>query len=326
MTTPEKLKSGDLIRVIAPSHSLSVISQENLDIARKRFEELGLMVSFGKHVNEMNEFKSASIKSRIEDLHDAFSDTEVKAVFCIMGGFNSNQLLRHIDWDIIANNPKIFCGYSDITALSVAMFSKTNLITYSAPVYASFSEINGFDYTLDYVRKCLFSDQSFQIVPSSQWSDDEWYIDQKKRNFIKNSGPVIINKGDAEGAIIGPNLCTLNLLQGTEYFPQLNGAILFLEDDHDSKPENFDRDLQSLLHVSEFKEVKGIVIGRFQKQSQISVDVLMKIIKTKKELDRIPVIANVDFGHTQPMITFPIGGVANISASDSISKLEIVKH
>ena len=153
---PNKLKIGDEVRVIAPARSLAIISKENREIANKRIEELGLKISFGKHLDEMDDFASSSIESRIEDLHEAFSDKNVKAVFTVIGGFNSNQLLKYIDWDLIKNNPKIICGYSDITALNDSIFAKTGLVTYSAPQYSTFGQKLYFDYTLDYFKKCLF--------------------------------------------------------------------------------------------------------------------------------------------------------------------------
>src|SRR5680860_43589 len=124
---PQKLKKGDKVRVIAPSRSMAIISQETRDIAKNRFEELGLELSFGKHIEEIDDFVSSSIESRIEDLHDAFCDSRVKAIFTVIGGFNCNQLLQYIDWDLIKNNPKIFCGFSDITALNNAIYAKTGL-------------------------------------------------------------------------------------------------------------------------------------------------------------------------------------------------------
>jgi len=94
-------------------------------------------------------------------------------------------------------------------------------------------------------------------------------------------------------------------LQGTEYFPSLANSVLFIEDDEESLPHTFDRDLQSLIHLPDFKNVKGVVIGRFQKASEMPKELLIKIIKTKKELDNLPVIANVDFGHTILKLLFP---------------------
>jgi muramoyltetrapeptide carboxypeptidase len=323
---PQKLKRGDKVRIISPSRSMAIISKENRDIAKKKFDELGLELSFGKHTEEIDEFVSSSIESRIKDLREAFSNADIKAVFAVIGGFNCNQLLRYIDWDLIKKNTKILCGFSDITALNNAIYAKTGLITYSGPHYSTFGHELYFDHTLEYFKKCLFQDKPFEILPSKNWTDDMWWADQKNRNLIPNQGWLVINEGVADGTILGSNLCTFNLLQGTEYFPDLKNSILFIEDDEESKPHHFDRDLQSLIHLPEFKGVRGIVIGRFQKASQMTDDMLIKIIKTKKELDKIPVIANADFGHTDPMITFPIGGTARLQSEKENLKLEIVEH
>jgi len=323
---PQKLKIGDEVRVIAPSRSMGIISEELREIANKRFSKLGLKLSFGKYVEEMDDFRSSSIQSRVEDLHNGFRDKNVKAVITVIGGFNSNQFLRYLDWDLIKKNPKIFCGYSDITILNNAIFAKTGLISYSGPHYSTFGQELYFGYTLDYFNKCLFEDTPLDIKPSETWSDDHWYMNQKDRKLINNDGFLVINEGKASGTIIGGNLGTLNLLQGTEYFPSLRNSILFIEDDSESLTHHFDRDLQSLIHLPDFKYVKGIVIGRFQQASKITNDLLIKIIKTKKELDNLPVIANVDFGHTSPMITFPVGGEANLEVKNNKVKLGILEH
>ena len=323
---PRKLQVGDEIRVIAPSRSLSIITNESREVANKRFEDLGLKLSFGKHVEEIDEFASTSIESRIEDLHQAFGDKNVKAIITVIGGFNSNQLLKYIDWDLIKNNPKIFCGYSDITVLNNSFYAKTGLVTYSGSHYSSFGQELYFDYTLEYFKKCLLSDEPFEIKSSQDWSDDPWFMDQKNRNLIKNSGWLVINEGQAEGTILGANLCTFNLLQGTEYMPDMKDSILFLEDDEESKPHAFDRDLQSLIHLPEFGGVRGIVIGRFQKASGMTDAKLKKIIETKSELKDIPVIANVDFGHTDPKITFPVGGEVKIKADNNSPEITMARH
>lgn len=326
MIIPEKLKKGDLVRIIAPACSLGIISKENREIANKRFEEMELRLSFGKHVEEIDEFNSSSIESRIEDLHDAFADPEVKAIFPVVGGFNSNQLLQYIDWELIRNHPKVFCGYSDITALNNAIYAKMGLVSYSGPCYSTFAEKKNFEYTLEYFKKCIFFDEPFEVKPSEIWSDDSWYRDQEHRNLIRNEGCLVINEGSAEGTLLGGNLCTLNLLQGTEYMPSLENSILFLEDDETSKIVDFDRNLQSLIHLSDFGGVKGIVMGRFQKASEATNELIIKMIRTKREFVHIPVIANVDFGHTQSIITFPVGGTVKIEVKDATAKIKVVKH
>lgn len=323
---PAKLKRNDEIRIVAPSTSLSIISEKTREIANKKSAEAGLRLTFGKYVEETDDFGSSSIEHRIKDIHDAFSDSKVKGIITVIGGFNSNQLLRYLDWSLIKKNPKVFCGYSDITALNNAIYAKTGLVTYSGPFYSTFGNRSHSDYRSDYFQKCLFQDEPFELYPGDTWSDDEWWLYKDEPVLMPNSGWLVINEGEAQGTILGSNLCTFNLLQGTEYFPDLENTVLFLEDDYESLPRNFDRDLQSLVHLPGFFGVKGIVIGRFQKKSEMTKEKLSQIVKTKRELNNIPVLANVDFGHTEPRITFPIGGELSLKVVKANSQITIIKH
>jgi len=324
---PPKLKKGDEVRVVTPAKSLALpwITNEIKEIAKRRFEELGLKLSFGKHVMEINNFNSSSVKSRVEDLNDAFRDKNVKAIISVMGGYNSAEILNDLDYNLIKANPKILCGYSDITALENAIYAKTGLVTYSGPHFFDFGDLKGFDYTLDYFKKCLMSEGAYQVISSKKWSNDRWGKDQVNRTFIDNSGMISIQVGEAEGKIIGGNLCTLQLLQGTEYWPDLKNTILFIEDDSESSAEVFSRDLISLSLNEGFKGVRGILIGRFQPESEMSLDKLKEIIENNKSLASLPIIADVDFGHTTPRITFPIGGSVKIKSGKK-SKIEIINH
>jgi muramoyltetrapeptide carboxypeptidase LdcA involved in peptidoglycan recycling len=326
---PEKLKKGDEIRVIAPARSLSLISEELKQEAISKLEEQGYIVTFSKNCLEKDMFMSSSIESRVADIHDAFRDENVKAILTVIGGFNSNQLLKYLDYDLIRNNPKIICGYSDITALNNAIFKKTGLVTYIGPRFSTWGMQKGFNYTLDYFNKCLTTKDSYKVQESLEWSDDKWYLDQENRNFIKNDGIIIINEGTAEGVAIGGNLCAFNLLQGTEFMPDINDSVLFIEDDDqagDLFSVEFDRNLQSLIDQPNFNKVQGIIIGRFQKQTDINLGKLKYIIKTKKELNNIPIVANLDFGHTAPLLTLPIGGQIKLSAKNNKLNFEIVAH
>lgn len=324
---PEKLKSGDEVRVIAPARSMNILGEDCKQIATERLESLGLKVTFGKHVMEADpDSFSTSIEARIEDLHDAFRDKNVKAILTVIGGFNSNQLLDYIDYDLIKENPKILCGFSDITALSNAIHARTGLVTYSGPHYSSFGMKKGFEYEFEYFKKMFFEAKEVEVTSSKEWSDDAWFIDQENREFVPNDGMFIINEGEAEGKIAGGNLCTLNLLQGTKYMPEIKDRILFLEDDDMAGKlyfVEFDRNLQSLIHLPDFSKVKGIVIGRSQKATEMTKEKWIKLIKGKRELDKIPVIAGADFGHSTPIITFPIGGNAKLEAKNGEIKLTI---
>ena len=323
---PKKLEAGDEIRVISPVRSLAIVSKEARRIAEERLKSLGFKVTYSEHAEEKDDFNSSSINSRIEDMHEAFSDKNVKAVLTTLGGFNSNQLLRYIDYNLIKRNPKILCGFSDVTALQNAVYHKAGLVSYYGPHFSSFGMQKGFDYTLEYFRKCLMSSQPYNLLPTDKWSDDPWYKYQEKRKFIKNKGFLVITPGQVEGRIIGGNLCTFNLLQGTDFMPSLKDSILFIEDDSESKPHHFDRDLQSLIHQPGFERVRGMVIGRFEKESEMTDKLLMQIIKTKRELKNIPVIANADFGHTTPICTFAIGGKAEICSDSGNVKVKILEH
>ena len=322
---PEKLKFGDEIRVIAPSRSMSILSKETVNIATKRLEKLGFKVSFGKNIySEFDKnYGCGSIKERIEDLHEAFLDKNIKAVLTAIGGFNSNQILDYINYDLIKNNPKIICGFSDITALLNAIYAKTGLVTYYGPHYSSFGMEVGFDYTLEYFKKIFMFDKKdsneILIENPKVWSDDLWFLDQKNRKFIDNTGLEVINQGCAEGTIIGGNLCTLNLLQGTEFMPlQDDNIILMIEEDNFAGKEffrEFDRNLQSLLHCykNKNKKISGIIIGRAQVNCNMNFEKWKIMIDNKLELANIPVLINADFGHTTPIFTFPIGGHAYIN-------------
>jgi muramoyltetrapeptide carboxypeptidase LdcA involved in peptidoglycan recycling len=319
-----KLKKGDLIRIVSPSHSISTIENNLIKLAAKNIEKLGLKVSFSSSCFEINEFESSSIESRASDIHEAFSDKNVRAILCARGGFNSNQLISHINYELIRKNPKIFCGYSDITALNNAIYAKTGLITYAGLNFSTFRKSQAYDYNIEYFKKCLMSIKPYFVRPSKN------YFEYAKKSAIKNKGYFIIQKGETIGEIIGENLCTFNLLQGTSYMPDLRNKIIFLEEENISSKDTvymFDRELASLAQQKNFGKIKGLVIGRFQKATGMTNEMLKSIIESKKEIPKnIPVIAGFDFAHTIPRFTYPIGGTCRIIAKSAKVSLEILKH
>ena len=136
-------------------------------------------------------------KKRAEDLNEAFRDKNVKAILTVIGGFNSNQIIKYLDYEMIKNNPKILCGFSDITILLDTIYAKTGLVTYYGPHFSSFGMKKGFEYTFEYFKKMLLDDGNAKVESSKEWSDDAWFIDQENREFIKNDGMVVINEGEA---------------------------------------------------------------------------------------------------------------------------------
>lgn len=323
---PPRLRPGSHIRVVAPARSLAMIGVGTRAEADRRLGSLGLKLSFGQHVEDCDGFVSSSVAERVADLHEAFADPEVDGILTVIGGFNSNQLLRHIDYELIAANPKVFCGFSDITALHNAIYARSGLVTYSGPHYSSFGMAQHLDYTEESFRACVFDSEPFEVRPAPGWSDDEWWLDQDHRQVESSTAWWVINPGRAEGTVLGGNQCTFNLLHGTEFVPDLAGSVLFLEDDAAVKPWDFDRDLVSIVQQPGFEAVRALVIGRFQRASGMTRSLLEQIITTKSELSDVPVIANVDFGHTTPMITFPIGGTARVEADLDRPRLAITRH
>ncbi len=317
IVVPRRLRRGDTIRVVAPSLSRALVSEhDHSHLAEERFGEMGLRLTFGEHVDERDDFGSSTIGSRLADLHAAFADPDVSGILTVIGGASSNELLPHIDWDLVAAHPKVFCGYSDITALQGAMLAKVGLVTYSGPHWSSFGMRDHFEPTGAWFRAALFDDHPIELRPAASWTDDLWFSDQETRVVRPNDGWWPIQMGEASGRLLGGNLCTLNLLQGTEFMPSLDGAVLFVEDDAASDAPTFARDLTSLLQLPDADGLRGLVVGRFQLASGMTRALLEQIVSRQARLKGVPILANVDFGHTNPCATLPIGGSAQLHVAE----------
>lgn len=310
---PVRLRSGDTLRIIAPSCSRAfVMEYDNTKWIDERFGAMGLKIEYGDHVDEIDEFDSSSIASRVADLHAAFADPQVDGIVSVIGGFNSNELLPYLDWNLIAENPKVFCGYSDFTALANAVHAKTGLLTYVGAHWSSFGMRDHFEPTGQWFRAATH-EQAWSIEHTGDYTDDLWFMDQDKRIVQETEGPWVLTPGTASGTVIGGNLGTLNLLQGGEFMPPLDGAFLFLEEDAAADIHDFGRNLASLLQMPGAAGIAGLAIGRFQRDSRITRSLLEQLIAKHPVLQGVPVVANLDFGHTSPMFTLPIGGYALLS-------------
>lgn len=325
-TYPAKLRPGDTIRVIAPAQSRAMILEhDHTDVIDRRFAELGLRLTYGEHVDERDAFDSAPVASRLADLHAAFADPGVAGILTVIGGFSSNELLPYVDWDLVAANPKAFCGFSDITALQGAMLARADLVTYSGPHWSTFGMRDHFGSTLRWFAGTLLGDGPVDLRPGPTWTDDPWFLDQDDRVVQPNEGWWPLQEGTAAGRIVGGNLCTLNLLQGTGFLPALDGAVLMLEDDASSHPPTFARDLASLLQQPGAEGVRGLVVGRFQAASGMTRELLAEIVGRQERLAGLPVLANADFGHTEPMATLPIGGEVSVVVGPA-PELVLLRH
>ncbi len=302
---PKPLSKNSHLRVIAPSCSGKTVNREQLIDAKKVLEESGYKISFGENLFKFNSLQSSSIQQRVSDFHEAFADPDVDGIIAIRGGYNANDLLDYIDWELIGSHPKVYCGFSDNTVIENAILAKTGFITYSGPNFATFGKSRGRDYTLTHFLTMVRNQSPLQY--------------EEKCN--------VINPGNAEGKIVGGNLCSFNLLQGTQYMPSLDNTIIFLEDDFISEYDwwEFSRNLQSLINLTNFNKVQGIVIGKFDPKSNLPLKRIREIIKSKPALDKVPILSGISFGHISKMITFPIGGYAKITTGSKERLLISIK-
>ncbi|MEI3395454.1 MAG: S66 peptidase family protein [Clostridia bacterium] len=317
--------NNDEIRIVTSSGNLNM-NEDDIDYIKAKLK--GYDITFGKNVNKsIPEYNCPSIEDRKNDIEEAFLDKNVKAIMIARGGALSNQLLDEIDYEIIQKNPKIIIGFSDATSLLNAIYSQTKLKTYYGPNFSVLAMRKGNDYTYEYLNKVLNNEEEYYINPAISWSSDKWYKDQDNRKFIKNNGMNIINEGNAEGTIIGGNLNTFSLLQGTKYMPIAQKIILFIEEDNWANEDylyEFDRRLQSLTQQAFFKKVKGIIIGRAQQNVNMNINRWKTLISMNKKLINMPIVVNADFGHTMPMATFPIGGKCIISGKGKSIRIKII--
>ena len=305
----KRLKKGDHIRVVSPSSSIESIGGFEANVAaKKKLEALGFRLSFSEHYFENDIFDSAPIASRVADLEAAFANETIDAILTTIGGFNCNELLPYLDFDLIAQNPKIFCGYSDTTALLNAIYAKTGIQTYMGPSYSSFKMREGQDYQTQAWLNAVTQD-SFTLEPSEEWSSDAWYIPDAPRTFFPTDWKVY-NPGQASGVAIGGNLSTFALLHGTEFAPKPDKYILFLEEAEEDHYVEFTRHFAALLQV--YPNPQAVLIGRFPKETEMTEEILLTILDKHPILKKVPVLYDLDFAHTQPLFTITIGGQVEI--------------
>lgn len=313
MIIPKKLNAGDEIRIISPSSSIERTGGiEANKLAEEALRRIGFKVSFGKHILENDVLGSASIESRVEDLHQAFSDDRVKGILTTIGGFNCNELLPYLDYELIKANPKVFCGYSDITALSNAIYVRTGLVTYSGPHYTSFKMEKLQEYQTNSFKDVLMCSGKHRLIASEFWSDDPWYLPNYTPS-IRSGEWQVYSEGMASGISIGGNIGTFNLLQGTKYQPTEEKVVGFAELEEEGDFRDFARGLASFLQV--YPKPQALLIGRFPQETAMTQKRLLTILKKYPVLKEIPVMYDMDFGHTQPIITFPIGQVVTVNTS-----------
>lgn len=319
---PPKLDKNKSIGIVAPADPVAgVCPEDTIKRGYKYLKSKGFSVIEGRSVKLLTQKHTAGIASfRVKDIHDFVKRDDIGCIMAFWGGFNTNQLLDQLDYELIKKNPKIFIGYSDVTALTTAITTKTGLITFSGPGVISFAKPEPFNYTWDYFEKmCIKPQEDIIIEPSKEYADDLYFLREDNDHQIKktNEGIKVFNQGNAVGEVVAGNLQTLLILQGTQYLPDMTGKILFIEEDETSTPAHVDRFIYQCKQLGWFDKIAGLVVGRFTAQSSFSPeDSLEDILKEYFYDTEFPVLYNVDFGHSDPLITIPNGGITEINTKE----------
>lgn len=288
----KKLKKGDTIGIIAPA---SCTTYEKVLEAKKNIEDMGYQVILGECTKKQWYSYAGTDEERAEEINSFFDDKSIDAIICMRGGYGSNRLIELLDFEVINRNPKIFVGYSDITTLHIALNEKANLITFHGPMAVS-------NFTGNYNRDTY--ENFIEILSNSR---DK----QSIKNITKELK--VLNEGRAKGKLVGGNLATLIATLGTEYDLDYNGKILFLEDVGE-KTYKIDRFLNQLKKHGVFEKIEGLVLGDFKnciQDSEKDMTLLEVFQNYFKELKK-PVIYNFESGHSEPMLTLPLGAICEI--------------
>lgn len=273
-------------------------------------------------------------QKRAEDLMNAFKDKSIKGIFSCIGGDESIRILPYIDYDIIRKNPKVFIGYSD-TTVSHFICLKAGISSFYGPsVLAEFAEnVKMFDYTKYWFEKAIFDINSIgEIIPSDIWTSEylPWDISNKdiQRNTYKNEGYEILQGNEiVKGCLIGGCIEVLEMIKGTEIWPsreQWENSILFIETSEDTpEPTYLEYWLRNYGSQGILSLVNGIVIGKpyDNKYYEEYKQVILKIVRDELGLKNLPIMYNMNFGHTSPIITIPYGCLAEIDCDKSMFKI-----
>ena len=302
MIIPNKLKKGDTIGVVAPSNPIVGDNIEEIMKAKEIVEKDGFKVKFAKNLFSNTNDYSSTAKEKAEDINSMFLDTEVKMIWCAKGGENANSTFEYLDYELIKKNPKIICGYSDITSLTNMITAKTGLITFSATNFKTIAT-DETSYSYEEAMK-RFVEGSLELG-----REEETYK--------------TIQEGTAEGELIGGNLSLTRGMVAGKYKIDFKDKILFLEElGFETSPALASNYLYFMKQNGVFEKIKGLWIGHYEHESGISLEKIVKdVIGEEYE---IPIIQSNNFGHTETKTVIPIGSKAKINTMKN-RKIELIE-
>ena len=321
------LRSGDHIGIFSASSPISATIPIRYDRGTAFLESKGYRVIHGALRGQQDHYRSGSIAQRADEFNQLLYDPDIHVLMASIGGNNTNSILPYIDYAYLKKHPKIIIGYSDTTALLLAIYAKTGLITFYGPAAASsFGELPPFvDWTFQNFQQILSKDLSipytYPLPPV--WTDE--YINWSQQDRSKEQYPnrwICVHPGCVHGRLIGGNLNTMEGFFGTEYMPPIqDGDILFLEDSLKDAC-TIERSFSLLKLAGVFDKVSGIILGKHEKfddngTGRAPYEILLEVLGSPQ----IPILADFDCCHTHPMLTLPIGCTVLLDADHTQLKL-----
>lgn len=306
---PRRLRKGDTVGLIAPASNMN--EDESIRIAADIVESLGFRVRLGEHIFKRNEYLAGTDQQRADDVNRMFADDDIDAIFCVRGGYGTTRILPLLDYDLIADKPKILMGFSDITAILNAVHSRTGLVGFHGSILKQrFSE-----YTLSEFKKVVMQPATrTRIAAAPPFEAGEGRVDARNRLTR-------IASGSARGPLLGGNLTLMSSLIGTEFEPNFRGRILFLEETHE-EPYRIDRLLTHLWLADKLQQVAGIAFGRFTDAdatgNSFSIE---EVLRDRCGNLGIPVVRGFMIGHVSDQTVVPIGVEAELNADDGTLQL-----
>lgn len=324
----KKLKHGDTIGIFSPSSPITYLCPNRFERGKKYLENRGFKILSGNLTFKHDFYRSGSIKDRASELNELIRNPEVKCIMSTIGGMNSNSILPYIDYEAFKKNPKIIIGYSDVTAILLAIYAKTSINTYYGPaLVASFGEFPPFvDSTYKYFHDITMMDLEFphNLEIPKYWTDE--FINWETQNIGKEKNKnnwITVYDGVARGRLIGGNLNTMQGIWGSEYMPEIkDGDILFIEDSL-KDAATIERSFSLLKLNGIFDKVSGIILGKHELFNDSNTgkkpyEILLEVLDDKK----LPFLADFDCCHTHPMMTLPIGAEIELDATNK--KISII--
>lgn len=316
-----------VIGIIAPSYPITYLSKQRISFGYDYLIKNGFEIKEHPQCRIKNQYMAGTISQRVDSIHDFLRDPEVDIIMSFWGGYNSNQLLDFIDYDLIKSSKKKFIGYSDVSFLLNAITKITGQITYLGPGAITFTKPDIFIDNILWLKKCMLDITSeYELSQPDFFAADSFQNrDDNKRIVQKNNGWLVINEGVVKNKkIVATNLTVLESMIQTKYMPEMRDSVLFAEISESETLPIFDRLMTHLNQAGILNELSGFIFSKTMEDSKIYNEDIVRIISENIKKD-IPIIYNFDCGHTDPVLTIPNGGQVTISAVNSEIKILISK-